>query len=149
MAVTVDYGPCPQCGEKNSTAATKCRVCNAPLPWVNPPKESKLTGMLNNRKALDSSGSPLSSGPSLQTPSSNLPTGFAPPNAKPAKKGIPRARIDLSSYNGAGLQVVGGIVFVAGIAVRIAGVLHIIPYIRFAGYGIMLLGGALWRAGSD
>lgn len=143
MAVTVDFGPCAQCGEKNSTSATKCRVCNATLPWVKAPKESKLTGMLNNRKSLDSSG------PAMQTPNSNLPSGFAPPNAKPAKKGIPRARIDLSSYNGAGMQVIGGIVFVAGIGVRIAGVLHIIPYIPFAGYGIMVLGGALWRAGSD
>ena len=38
MAVTVDFGPCAECGEKNSTAATKCRACGATLPWVKPPK---------------------------------------------------------------------------------------------------------------
>lgn len=38
MAITVDYGQCSACGEKNSTAASKCRACGSVLPWVKQPR---------------------------------------------------------------------------------------------------------------
>jgi hypothetical protein len=33
MAITIDYGSCGKCNEKNSKAANTCRACGAPLPW--------------------------------------------------------------------------------------------------------------------
>lgn len=34
MAITVDFGACEKCAEKNSKAARIFRKCGAPLPWT-------------------------------------------------------------------------------------------------------------------
>jgi hypothetical protein len=83
-----------------------------------------------------------------------LPWAKAPAEKKVASssaKPSSAPKIDMGNYawGPMGVQLFGGAVFLGGLAARIAMIAGTIPYIPFAGYFIMVVGAAIWKAGSN
>ena len=122
MAITVDFGNCEKCNEKNSKAGKVCRKCGAPLPWSGLGAAAKRAPS----QAVAASGGPMQSSPQLITSSGGsggLATSFV-------------------------VQCVGGLIFLAGVGWLAGRFMGMFPYVPLLTYGLMAGGAAIWRVGS-
>lgn len=47
------------------------------------------------------------------------------------------------------LQIIGAIVFVAGAVIWCGNVFHFMPTVPLLGWGVMFVGGAIWKKGKS
>lgn len=130
MAVTIDVGVCPACDTKNSTSADYCRNCREGLPWSK-----------KARKVAAGTGAQA-------TPAVAAAPAAALPSPAPKASGLGLKVSDVA-WLAMGVQIFGGIVFLAGVFFWFGNVLGFYPTFRGLGYIVGVVGLILWRAGAE
>lgn len=127
MGMSLEYGVCAQCGGNNPKSLSFCRSCNAALPWA---KKS-----------------------ALQTAPPSAPANAAPasPLNQPLQNPSPPPKIGLSdvAWGAMAVQLLGGLIFLAGIFLWCGNRFRFFPTFPFAGLIAIVIGGAIWRAGAS
>lgn len=119
MAITVEYGKCDKCGDNNVKTAQLCRSCTSALPWA---RDAAKTPSAVNVGVHNTLGA------------------------------VKESAIKVGSFPGfsAGfyVQVLGGLIFIAGGVIFVAHVLGAFHTMLPVGRFTIFIGSVIWGSGA-